>query len=707
MKTTIEQGLAGNSNMAETPDTVRKRILSVTPPNADKTTKDNAKDGKGDNCNPKLVQDLKKRVVEAEKSVGSTVRGEGSNMADQNKNLDNTVNATVVSAPPIENKTAEGEPQHINPANTARAKGLPDTSQRVTRSAVRRGRPRHQRGLSVDPPSEKQDSDDDMMQMLQSINSSMANSQIQQARFENNIMASLDTKLSEIKNVYDSNVNTLRADLKSHGKELKILHVKFNDLDVKTVDLEVRIDEMDDEISACRSLTEGSIVTVNEHIGNVETSLAKDIEQICESAEVKINEQHEYQRKLEDRMQDMNKNIETENQKLSQELNELKSKFVELQTLVDDSDSNVNTEARGACSRCSNCSSSNSVFSEGPNISSQTGSIRLNAHRSLIIDGVLENPFENLAALSFRFITDMGISVDPDDIKVAFRLGHPDPTKKRPRPVKLVLKNEIIRDQIFHFKRRLRHSKIFSSFQLSLDQDRDMRVKMGILKRAANNARALGLEVFSQPHQIKIDGIEYDTDHIKEIPNNYLKPDVNPRANVPPPLPPLNIRRLSIYDRARKMSEKAVLVGTGLQKTQWGLLFFSAGCFLSNFFKCSITYQDFDFKSLEQGYQAIMAKTCNRLDIFEAIMATNSPAVAKQKTREMAKSEAWHNMKLRVMQELLFCKFRQNRDLYYKLLNTRPHALFECTLDEYWGTGCRLADQRRETGVAKTSLVSS
>ena len=42
------------------------------------------------------------------------------------------------------------------------------------------------------------------------------------------------------------------------------------------------------------------------------------------------------------------------------------------------------------------------------------------------------------------------------------------------------------------------------------------------------------------------------------------------------------------------------------------------------------------------------------------------------------------------MKELLCCKFRQNQELYFKLLNTRPHALFECTLDNFWGTGCRL-----------------
>ena len=247
----------------------------------------------------------------------------------------------------------------------------------------------------------------------------------------------------------------------------------------------------------------------------------------------------------------MTKSIETENQRLNHDLDDLKSKFVELQTLVTDTDMLSSNELGGACGGCK-CrseasSTTSSVFSDSvpppvlPN--------RQNANRSLIIDGVLERPFENLAAFSHRFVTDMGITISPDDIEVAFRLGRPNRSKPLPRPVKLVLKSEIIRDQIFYFKKRLRQSKIFSSFQLSLDLVRDVRVKMGILKRAANNARSLGREVYSQPHQIKIDGNEYDLSDINKIPNVYFKPSEEV-THIDPPPSPLNIRREVIYDCA-------------------------------------------------------------------------------------------------------------------------------------------------------------
>ena len=46
--------------------------------------------------------------------------------------------------------------------------------------------------------------------------------------------------------------------------------------------------------------------------------------------------------------------------------------------------------------------------------------------------------------------------------------------------------------------------------------------------------------------------------------------------------------------------------------------------------------------------------------------------------------------KLEVMEDLLFCKFKQNKQLYYSLLNTRPLKLIEATIDKFWGSGCLL-----------------
>ena len=527
----------------------------------------------------------------------------------------------------------------------------------------------------------------------------MSNSSLQNARFEHNIISSLDTKLGELKHHYDASVGKLQTDMDRHGDSICQMQSKLEGLDIKFIDTETRMCDLEDDISACRKLTEDSIETVNVHMGTVETSLAKDIEEIRRSAEVKLNENQDIQRELENRVQDMAAHMENENKRLENELSDMKMKFDDLQNLVEGTESSVNSDFTNKCDRCSNydenAASGGSVFSDEGAMGPENEPKRLNAFRSLIIDGVLEHQNENLAVLCLRFIREMGIKIDPDDIEVAFRLGRRDPKKPRPRPVKLVLNSELIRDQVYHFKKRLRLSRIFSSFQISYDLEKNMRVKHGILKRAATIARSQGKEVYSTPYRIKIEGVEYDITHLDEIPDQYR--DANSDETVPKE-PPLNIRPLTVFERARNTSDRAIKIGTGLQKTQWGLLFFSAGCFLSNFFKCTVNYEGYSFKSVEQGYQALMAKKCNRQDIFTAIMGTDSPSVAKEKTKKMVRTPEWEDIKIDVMRDLLFCKFRQNKNLYFKLLNTRPHALYECTLDNYWGTGCRLGSESSVDG---------
>ena len=60
----------------------------------------------------------------------------------------------------------------------------------------------------------------------------------------------------------------------------------------------------------------------------------------------------------------------------------------------------------------------------------------------------------------------------------------------------------------------------------------------------------------------------------------------------------------------------------------------------------------------------------------------------KRAGARIEKTAFWEAHKLEVMGDLLFCKFKQNKQLYYSLLNTRPMNLIEATLDVFWGVGC-------------------
>ena len=208
----------------------------MTPPNTDKTSNKNDEDDEKGRDSPKLVQDTKKRVVEADKSgkkqadgaarndpSGSGHSSQGGNMVAKNINNDKSANATAVSAGPSKDiKTSDAKPNTNGdaPASRPTLPELGDIGQRVTRSALRRGRPRRNRALSVDPP-EKLAAENDMMEMLQSINTSMANSELQLAKFENDVILSLNAKLSEIKNTYDSNVVELQTGLIGHEDHIK------------------------------------------------------------------------------------------------------------------------------------------------------------------------------------------------------------------------------------------------------------------------------------------------------------------------------------------------------------------------------------------------------------------------------------------------------------------------------------------------------
>ena len=50
------------------------------------------------------------------------------------------------------------------------------------------------------------------------------------------------------------------------------------------------------------------------------------------------------------------------------------------------------------------------------------------------------------------------------------------------------------------------------------------------------------------------------------------------------------------------------------------------------------------------------------------------------------------------MEDLLFCRFEQNKQLYYSLLNTRPLFLIESTLGSFWGAGCKFGSIALEEG---------
>ena len=104
--------------------------------------------------------------------------------------------------------------------------------------------------------------DDSIIQMFEAIKTNMASTSLQHSMFEKNIISSLDTKLSEVKTVYDSSVGKLQVDVQKHEGVLEMIQAGVENLDVKTTDIEVRIDKFEDEIGACRRLNDDLTCTL-------------------------------------------------------------------------------------------------------------------------------------------------------------------------------------------------------------------------------------------------------------------------------------------------------------------------------------------------------------------------------------------------------------------------------------------------------------
>ena len=274
-------------------------------------------------------------------------------------------------------------------------------------------------------------------------------------------------------------------------------------------------------------------------------------------------------------------------------------------------------------------------------------------------------------------VNDIGLNLKPEEIEIVYRIGDPNEKRAWPRPIKCVLYDVLRRDQILYVKSRLRHSLGFKFVKINKEEHKERRIKGSILRHSTLIARNEGRRVFQKEDRVVIDGTAYTLENIEDIPQQF--------------------RRSQQFDHELILPEKAithalnvVYVSPSLQRLDYGLGFFSTNCFFSNFFECDLVYRNVPYRTVEHGYQARKAEICRDNRAYHEIMRSQKPAGAKRAGALITETEDWLNQKLNVMEELLFCKFRQNKVLYSQLLNTQPHDLFECTMCQYWGTGCKL-----------------
>ena len=507
-----------------------------------------------------------------------------------------------------------------------------------------------------------------------------------------NAQVMISNKIEAVNSIKDDvtlNTNTLSEVQISHAASVQ----KVENLDEKIVTLEDRTSDMEVDIIRQKKGIDQVNLNLSQQISDIEYGLAAHVEKVKNNVEIEMAGAKHSQVLIENKLTNFTIEIQNQNAELNTKMRDLRGDFERLKTLSD--------RIRDTPTPCSFSDNSDDIFQSGNDQGSpQKANCYTNScdpgnddsfymygdtTRSLIIDGMKETRHENLGEKILHCINDIGVHLAPNDIESVFRIGKNDTNRQWPRPIKLVLKDQTKRA-------RLRFTNSFRDVRVNAERRRDVRVRAAKLRQAGQTAQKMGHKVETRLGEIRIDGKRYDTLSLNDIPSDFMT-EANSIKN-----PPKNTHRISLFDKNTTKADSVIMVGPSLQKIPYGLAFFSIQCFLSNFFKCGIYFEGSHYNSAEQCYQCMKAEVHDDRSAYEEIYSMNSPARMKQRGSDIRVNKKWDELKLRVMEDILLAKFRQNKKLYYSLLNTRPMTLIEATLDTFWGAGCILCSIALEEG---------
>ena len=109
--------------------------------------------------------------------------------------------------------------------------------------------------------------------------------------------------------------------------------------------------------------------------------------------------------------------------------------------------------------------------------------------------------------------------------------------------------------------------------------------------------------------------------------------------------------------------------------------------YLANYSNHGFVKDGIFYKTVEHYYQS---KKFDNPEIIERVLNAKTPKEASNIGRDRAniRKNDFKSIKNLVMFEGILEKFRQNRDIAYKLIETRNKAIAEATINEYyWGIG--------------------
>lgn len=115
--------------------------------------------------------------------------------------------------------------------------------------------------------------------------------------------------------------------------------------------------------------------------------------------------------------------------------------------------------------------------------------------------------------------------------------------------------------------------------------------------------------------------------------------------------------------------------------------FMSEDSYLSNFYKCPVTVNDYTFASAEHAIQYKRSLVCKREDVGIEVKQKLKAEDAKGLGDKIPPCKEWDDSKVSLVKCIVKQKFVENNDLKMRLLNTAGFKLEEASVDRYWGTG--------------------
>ena len=687
-------GQDANPPAMDTPNTIRrKRVHSVTPP---QKTNDIDPQTKGFVYrSPSDQKDAKRKVITNSSSeTVSTINFESITTHHEGDQVPNdNGDKPTVTDPVIPTPTRPGAP----------------TDTRRTRSMSKQLKTTY-RSRSLDTRTSKQKKDKEKEDGSDILSTILLNMQNELKTTTNTIVGKIDAKIDGLKVDFATSLTLVKDNIDCLNTDVSNLSENQTLLGNRLAECQRKVSQNAEQIS---SINDQNIINVNEideHIVKVEAELASDIETLKLNIEDKFAERNETLDTLKTQLEHIQNDRVNEQEKNRSELEKLYEDFLELKNQITKPNQNQNPTSkiksnmqyhqhRPGTSPDPKIEQTNNTHTHYSASYRAKASERVERLKNIVVDGLYENPTEELKHVIAHMCSDIGCQVTLDQISQATRIGPPNPSRRWPRPVRVTLTTENTRMDIYDNRDLLPQTRLFHNIRINADEPKEVRVNRARLRQAAQKARDNGKKVLCGMMGIQIDGVSYNIENIDQIPSEFVKSPENKNenstdSNINSDQHSFSGKPFRIAKRRLKDGRTRIeMVGPCLQKTRRGLAFLTEKCFLSNFYKCNVRYNGCDYKTSEHCWQAQKAIICNDPLALAAIKEAAEPLDAKRIGEQIVENEHWRRIKIEKMYDILQHKFRQNRDLYYKLINTRPYHLIEASFDGFWGAGCNLYSQ--------------